>query len=218
MKYALIILGLFLAYTTAADTVCEVSSNEPDSKWIDFKANCTSRTIEQIKMEFFAATNYLGMGAHFSKDKVNRPGFAKFFFESAGEEREHGIKLMEYLSMRGHLTDLAPFADLPNAHRSFPVKEVTYTDGLKALKDALDLEIQVTQSIRELIKVCEQDKSKDNKEFNHYHFVDYLTGVYLEEQYHGQRDLAGKIATLSKLRQSSATKELGEFFFDKTLL
>jgi len=43
-------------------------------------------------------------GAHFSRDIVNRPGFAKLFFESASEEREHAIKLIEYLLMRGELT------------------------------------------------------------------------------------------------------------------
>lgn len=46
--------------------------------------------------------------------------------------------------------------------------------------------------------------------------VDYLTGVYLEEQYHGQRDLAGKISTLDKLM--AAQGPLGEFLFDKKLL
>lgn len=43
-------------------------------------------------------------GAHFSKDTVNRPGFAKLFFDSATEEREHASKLLEYLLMRGELT------------------------------------------------------------------------------------------------------------------
>lgn len=42
-------------------------------------------------------------GAHFSKDTVNRPGFAKLFFDSATEEREHASKLLEYLLMRGEL-------------------------------------------------------------------------------------------------------------------
>lgn len=43
-------------------------------------------------------------GAHFSQDTVNRPGFASFFFDSASEEREHAIKIIEYLLMRGQLT------------------------------------------------------------------------------------------------------------------
>ncbi|CAH2210649.1 jg20597, partial [Pararge aegeria aegeria] len=43
-------------------------------------------------------------GAHFSKDSVNRPGFAKMFFDASSEEREHALKLIEYLLMRGELT------------------------------------------------------------------------------------------------------------------
>lgn len=43
-------------------------------------------------------------GAHFSKDTINRPGFAKIFFESASEERDHAIKIIGYLLMRGGLT------------------------------------------------------------------------------------------------------------------
>ena len=35
---------------------------------------------------------------------MNRPGFAHHFFKSASEERDHAIKLIEYLLMRGQLT------------------------------------------------------------------------------------------------------------------
>jgi len=35
---------------------------------------------------------------------VNRPGFAKIFFDSASEERDHAIKIIGYLLMRGGLT------------------------------------------------------------------------------------------------------------------
>lgn len=46
--------------------------------------------------------------------------------------------------------------------------------------------------------------------------VDYLTGDFLEEQYRGQRDLAGKISTLDKLMEKHGP--LGEFLYDKKLL
>lgn len=46
--------------------------------------------------------------------------------------------------------------------------------------------------------------------------VDYLSGVFLEEQYTGQRDLAGKISTLGKMMGTH--KAFGEFLFDKKLL
>lgn len=65
------------------------------------KDGCVSATEKQIKKEILASMNYLSMAAFFSKDEINRPGFAKLFFEAAGEEREHAYKLIEYLSMRG---------------------------------------------------------------------------------------------------------------------
>jgi ferritin heavy chain len=46
--------------------------------------------------------------------------------------------------------------------------------------------------------------------------VDYLSGDFLEEQYKGQSDLAGKISTLGKMLDYYGT--LGEFLFDKKLL
>lgn len=66
---------------------------------------CVLATKKQIQKEINASMAYLAMAAHFSKDEINRPGFADFFFNSASEEREHGMKLIEYLDMRGELTD-----------------------------------------------------------------------------------------------------------------
>lgn len=46
--------------------------------------------------------------------------------------------------------------------------------------------------------------------------VDYLTGEFLEEQYKGQRDIAGKTSTLKKMMDKHSA--LGEFIYDKKLL
>lgn len=86
---------------------------------------------------------------------------------------------------------------------------------MEALKDALALEATVTQKIRNVIKVCEDAPGK-NGNYNDYELVDYLTGEFLNEQYKGQRELAGKVSTLGKLMDKHGP--LGEFLFDKTLL
>lgn len=65
---------------------------------------CTESMRKQVQEELKAAMQYMAMGAHFSKDVINRPGFAKLFFEAASEERQHAIKLISYLLMRGGLT------------------------------------------------------------------------------------------------------------------
>lgn len=73
-------------------------------EWKDMAKPCIQRMRNQIEEELKASMQYMAMGAHFSKDTVNRPGFADMFFKSASEEREHAIKLIRYLLMRGELT------------------------------------------------------------------------------------------------------------------
>lgn len=144
------------------------------------KDNCVSATEDQIKKEVTASLKYLAMAAHFSKDSVNRPGFAKLFFEAASEEREHAYKLIEYLSMRGRYLAgtgssipkidisklVAESEDLSamgvTLMKLTPTDERT-TSGLIALQNALKLETAVTASIRKVIIECEQEP------FNHYH-------------------------------------------------
>lgn len=75
--------------------------------WRDMNIQCISAVKEQVQQELKASMQYLAMGAHFSRDRVNRPGFAEFFFNAATEEREHATKLIEYLLMRGELKDVS---------------------------------------------------------------------------------------------------------------
>ncbi|XP_056637721.1 ferritin subunit-like [Diorhabda sublineata] len=82
----------------------------------------------------------------------------------------------------------------------------SWDSGLSALKDTLKLKATITKKIR----VCE-----DATDYNDYHLVDYLTGDFLEEQYHGQRDIAGKVSNLEKLMASYGI--LGEWLFNKKL-
>lgn len=180
------------------------------------------------------------------------------FFDSASEERQHAIKLISYLLMRGEL--ISDVSNLIDTYVSLPQKYVFFKDwiqlilkwpywremsvichvvakkslevprilnvgwqfqigvsktqwesGVEALKDALQLEATVTKKIKGVVKVCEDQPGP-----NDYHLVDYLTGVFLEEQYTGQRDIAGKISTLDKFMTKHGA--LGEFLFDKKLL
>jgi ferritin heavy chain len=204
MKYIATFFVMALAINSAfADMKCSSPIPKLPETWIDLKGECLDAMRSQIQKEIDASYAYLAMGAHFSRDTINRPGFAEMFFKAAKEEREHGSKLIEYLSMRGQLTkDVTDLIKVPT------VQKQEWTDGASALEDALLLEISVTKSIRELIQTCE-------KKPNYYHLVDYLTGVYLEEQLHGQREIAGKLSTLKKMMITHGA--LGEFLFDKDL-
>lgn len=176
---------------------------------------CSQKLENHIQEELRAALEYLSLASHFSRWDVNRPGFAKMFFEAASEEREHAIKLLEYLLMRGKLV-----SDVGGLIKSniFPNATISHMSGVEALERALDLEKSVTNKIRAVIIECEKPhKTKTNKEDrNDYHLVDYLTGVFLEEQYKGQREIAGRISTMRKFIDRHGP--LGEFLYDKSLL
>uniref|UniRef100_U5ET00 Ferritin n=1 Tax=Corethrella appendiculata TaxID=1370023 RepID=U5ET00_9DIPT len=208
MKNLILISVLAVIGLTNAKLQCTIPYMEDTNvvEWKTFDGDCLTEMETQIQMEFNASMTYLSLGAYFSRDTINRPGFAKFFFDAAGEEREHGIKLIEYLSMRGNLN----VDNLIDRKKLLAEGQtIAIISPLDALKKALEKEISVTKSIRKVIKACEAGQ-------NDYHLVDYLTGVYLEEQHEGQRDLAGKISTLSKIVKEKG--ELGEFLYDKTLL
>lgn len=205
MKFFAAIVLLSVAGAAIADLDCTAPASNLllPTEWIDMQENCYKAVRNQIQKEIGASYTYLAMAAYFSRDDVNRPGFAEHFFKSAKEEREHGHTLIEYLSMRGKLTtDIASLIVTPT------VDKHEWKDGVEALTDALNLETSVTKSIRHVIATCE-------KETNDYHLVDYLTGVYLEEQYKGQRELAGHLSTLKKMFNTQGG--IGEFLFDKTL-
>lgn len=108
-----------------------------------------------------------------------------------------------------------------------------WKNGADALETALKLEAQVTKDIRDVIIKCEQNSNDYHVCFVRLSFqyfiiwirnnfiilfklVDYLTGEFLEEQYKGQRDIAGKLSTLSKMMNTNGA--LGEFLFDKKLI
>jgi len=206
MKFYLAVVLLVAVSSANALLRCEEKQADIPTEWLDLTGGCLSEVRRQIQAEIDASISYLAMGAHFAQDTINRPGFSEFFIKAAGEEREHATKLIEYLLMRGQLTD-----DVSRLIKVNVPAKTSWKTGVEALKDALKTEAKVTKSIRQVIEKCEDDNGN-----NDYHLVDYLTGDFLEEQYHGQRDLAGKISTLDKLMATQGP--LGEFLFDKKLL
>merc|ERR1711971_176548 len=52
-------------------------------------------------MEFYASYVYLSMSSYFNRDDQALHGFAAHFKTESGEERAHGMKLMEYQTKRG---------------------------------------------------------------------------------------------------------------------
>lgn len=195
-----------------ADMQCHYNALDLDKNWLTMGDSCLEKMRDQINKEVDASIQYLALGAHFSRDVVNRPGFAKFFFESASEEREHAKQLISYLLTRG---ELYPFNNNLIVINKMKVRSTSWKSGSDALKNALSLEHNVTEHIKSVIQQCENSpRQSSSKGFpNDYHLVDYLT-EFLGEQYKSMRNIAGKISTLLKL---SKNEQLGEFLLDKQL-
>jgi len=118
---------------SSADLQCHHKIPDVPQDWITMVEPCTDKMRKQVQQELDAAIQYMAMGAHFSKDTVNRPGFAQLFFEAASEERQHAIKLISYLLMRGGLS-----SQVSNLIKTEIEPEVVeWKSGLQALKDAL---------------------------------------------------------------------------------
>ena len=164
---------------------------------------CTTAIRNHIRTEFEASLQYLMMSAHFAQDAINLEGFANFFFKSANEERDHGIKFLDYIKLRGDekmdigINNLAPI-----------LGKSSWADGTEALRDALSMEKQVSIAIKDMITRCEGVED--------FYSADYLIGTWLEEQLHGQRELAGMINTLSNFRKDH--EDLADWMFSNTLL
>merc|ERR1719206_242240 len=77
----------------------------------NYHEECEALINKQINMEFYASYVYLSMSSFFNRDDQALHGFASFFKKSSNEEREHGMKLMEYQTKRGGkvvFQDIAP--------------------------------------------------------------------------------------------------------------
>nr|ACO10536.1 Ferritin subunit precursor [Caligus rogercresseyi]ACO10541.1 Ferritin subunit precursor [Caligus rogercresseyi] len=204
----LVLLSLFAAGAMGSCNIGPLTDPKGKASPADptnYYNSCISTLRDQVRMEFKASLQYLAMAAYFEQDTVNLKGFAKFFWESADEERQHGLKFIEYLRHRGD-DSLALFdADIK------PILEkYSWSDGLEALRDSLLMEKKVSGSIKKIVDACSADGKED------YLTGDWLTGTWLEEQMDGQRKLAGLINTLSNFRMDH--EALGDWMFSESLL
>jgi len=199
--------ALALCYISGAkaESNCKIADNGDRTASCQedetYSVKCATAIKNHVKLEFSASLQYLVMGAFFGQDNINLFGFSDLFYKSAGEERTHGLKFIEYLRMRGHIeedffTGLKP-----------ELGKASWENAEEALRDALDMEKKVTSAIKKLIDVCEKED---------YFSADWLTGEWLDEQLRGQRDLSGMINTFTTFRRDY--ESLADWMFDRHLL
>lgn len=128
-------------------------------------ADLKSAYETQIQKEFLASNIYLSFAHALSHDGVY-PGFAKFFFDSAEEEREHGEKLIDF----GNVLNF----DLKLSSINVEQKYATMKDVTQMIKEATNLEQQVYDHLNFL-----RTESGNSKNYALVHFVEK---EMLEEQ------------------------------------
>merc|ERR1711872_878484 len=97
----------------------------------NYHEDCEALINKQINMEFYASYVYLSMSSFFNRDDQALHGLASFFKKSSDEEREHGMKLMEYQTKRG---GKVVFQDIAKPSSS------EWGSPLQAMEAALELE------------------------------------------------------------------------------
>ena len=128
----------------------------------NYHEECKALINKQINMEFYASYVYLSMSSFFNRDDQALHGFASFFNKRSNEEREHGMKLMEYQTKHGGKVAFQDIAKPSSSEWSTP---------LQAMEAALELEKTVNQSLLDL------HKASDGK--GDAHLCDFLEAEFL---------------------------------------
>eukprot|EP00092_Neocalanus_flemingeri_P017343 GFUD01018758.1.p1 GENE.GFUD01018758.1~~GFUD01018758.1.p1 ORF type:complete len:171 (+),score=55.28 GFUD01018758.1:173-685(+) len=150
---------------------------------------------KQINMEFYASYVYLSMASYFNRDDQALHGFASFFQKNSNEEREHGMKLMNYQSKRGGRVVFQDIAKPSSMEWGTPVD---------AMEAALELEKTVNQSLLDIHKVS---GTKGDA-----HLCDFLETEYLTEQVEGIKEIGDMITKIKR-----AGDGLGLHIMDKEI-
>jgi ferritin len=120
---------------------------------------------EQIKKEASSSQFYLSMASWAECNGLN--GTAKFMYSHADEERFHMLKLIKFVNERGGKA-IIPAIDQP------PFE-------FKNLKNVFELllshEINVTESINNLVDICLQEK-----DYTTHNFIQWYVSEQLEEE------------------------------------
>jgi len=127
---------------------------------------------DQIAMEAHSSAAYLSMSAWCYAQGLN--GAGSFYKKQSGEEREHMLKLFDYVADAGGLP-VSP--DITNIERSF--------EGLRDIfVRALEMEIAITNKFNLITEQCHK-----LKDFQTARFVQWYLDEQMEEEQQARRCL-----------------------------
>jgi ferritin len=130
---------------------------------------------DQIQKEFFSEYFYLSMSAYF--ESIDLPGFANYFRVQAQEERDHALKIFDYVTDtegRVYLQKL----DQPQHDFGSP---------MEILQMSLEHERFITKSIHEIFSAAMEDK-----DYSTVTFLNWFVTEQVEEEANATK-LIGKL-------------------------
>ncbi len=146
----------------------------------------------QIEKELSSSQFYLAMASWAENSGLN--GTAKFLYKHSDEERFHMLKLIKFVNERGGKAIVPAISQPPSE----------FKDIKNVFELLLEHEIDVTNSINELVDICLQEK-----DYTTHNFVQWYVSEQLEEE-----ALARSVLDKIKL---IGTDPGGMYMFDRDL-
>jgi ferritin len=120
---------------------------------------------DQVAREFAAAHQYTAIAAYYSGETY--PQLASFFYSQADEEREHALKMVNYLLDTNSPVNLTGVAQPKTA----------FGDHIEPIRLALEQEQSVTVAISELFEVA-----RETRDYRSEQFLDWFLSEQTEEE------------------------------------
>jgi ferritin len=134
----------------------------------------------QIGREFAAAHQYVAIGAFYAG--ATFPRLAAFFYAQAEEEREHAMKMVNFLLDRDAGVDFGAIAQ----------PRTRFEDHVAPISAALDQERKVTVDISGLFEIAREARDFQSEQFLHW---------FLEEQVEEEASMSDLLAVAERTRQ-----------------
>lgn len=116
----------------------------------------------QIGREFAAAHQYVAIGTYYAGEAF--PQLAAYFFGQADEEREHAMKMVNYLLDRELQPDIGAVES----------PKMGFADHVEPIKLALEQERSVTVSISELFEIARETRDYQSEQFLHWFLAEQV--------------------------------------------
>ena len=139
----------------------------------------TAALNAQIAREFAAAHQYVAIGAHYAAETF--PQLSDFFYRQAEEEREHAMKMVNYLIDRGAQPDIGQ-VEAPRQ---------SFVDHVEPIAAALEQERTVTVRISELFSIARETHDYLSEQFMQW---------FLEEQVEEEASVGDLLAVAERTR------------------